>query len=45
MLKPARAGPRTGKRVRARPRWRLCTKVPADLNNLKRGRGTIPVFH
>ena len=33
-LKPARAGPRTGE---TRPRWRLCTTVPIDLNNPKRG--------
>jgi hypothetical protein len=43
-LKPARTDPRPGEtRPRARLRWRLCTKVPADLNNLKRGR--FPVFH
>jgi hypothetical protein len=45
-LKPARTGPLPGEtRPRARSSWRLCIEVPADLNNLKRGHDTIPVFH
>jgi hypothetical protein len=44
-LKSAQVSPPTGgKRARARPRWWFCAKVHVDLNNPKRGRGTIPVF-
>jgi hypothetical protein len=34
-----------GQGKRARARWWFCTKVPVDLNNPKRGRDNIPVFH
>jgi hypothetical protein len=45
-LKQARTGPRPGEtRPRVCPRWTVCTETSTVLNNLKRGRDTIPVFH